>query len=125
MRASGGSRQPVEVLLVPVRDALHALPLAAIRETLPLGAVSPLPGSPPAVLGAVNVRGDVLVLLDTALLLGEEPLARATHAAVAHGRHGTAVLAATAQPLTAVVEPARLLAVDDLLNRDRVATAGC
>ena len=115
----------MEALLVPVRDALHALPLAAVRETLPLGAVTPLPGSPPAVLGAVNVHGDVLVLLDTALLLGDAPLDGATYAAVASGRHGAAALAATAPPTTAIVDPDRLLTVDELLDPDRVASAGC
>jgi chemotaxis signal transduction protein len=115
----------VEALLIPVGDAQHALPLAAVRETLPLGPVAPLPGAPPAVLGAVNVRGDVLVLLDTGLLLGGAPLHAPTHAAVAGGRHGTAALAATAQPVTAVVESSALLAVDELLDPERVAAAGC
>jgi len=113
----------VEALLVPVRDAMHAIPLAAVRAALPLGPVSPLPGSPPAVLGAINVHGDVVVLLDTALLLGDAPLENVTHAAVATGRHGTAALAATAQPVTSVVERPLLLAVDDLLDPARVASS--
>ena len=115
----------MEALLVPVGPAQHALPLAAVRETLPIGDVTPLPGAPQAVIGALNVHGDVLVLLDTALLLGEAPLDGAAYAAVATGRHGAAALAATAPPATAIVEPGRLLAVDDLLDPDRVASAGC
>ena len=111
--------------MLPLRDALHALPLAAIRVTLPLGAVAPLPGTPPTVRGAVNVHGDVLVLLDTGLLLDDRPLQDATHAAVAASRHGTAALAATGQPVTAIVNRATLLAIDDVLDPDRVAAAGC
>jgi chemotaxis signal transduction protein len=127
----------VEALLVQVASARHALPLAAVRETLPLGAVAPLPGAPRAVLGALNLHGEVVVLLDTALLLGAPPLEAPTHAAVAVGRRGAAALAATAQPLTAVLErpvdgdrwalagggSAALLAVDDLLDPERVARA--
>ena len=35
---------------------------------------------PPAVLGAINVHGEVLVLLDTALLLGDPDPGRAQRA---------------------------------------------
>ena len=115
----------MEALLVPIGDAVHPLPLAAIRQTLPLASVAPLPGTPPAVLGAINVHGDVLVLLDTGLLLGGPPLEDATHAAVATSRHGTAALAATDQPVTAVVDRETVLSVDDILDPARVAAAGC
>ncbi len=116
----------MEALLVPVREERFALPLTAVRETFPLGAVTPLPGAPPAVIGAVNVHGEVLVLLDTALLLGGAALEAPSHAAVATGRHGAAALAATAQPVTAVVDdPSALIAADALLDPARVAAAGC
>ena len=39
-----------------------------MREGPP--AITPLPGAPPAVLGVVNVRGEVVPVLDTAALLG-------------------------------------------------------
>ena len=116
----------MEVLVVPVGGRQPAFPLAAIRETLPLAAVAPLPGAPPAVLGAVNVHGDVLVLLDTGLLLGTGALEAPTHAAVVTAAHGTAALAATDQPVTAVLEDtSTLVAIDALLHPDRVASAGC
>ena len=116
----------MEALVLPVGDASVTLALTAVRETLPLGAVAPLPGAPPAVLGAINVHGEVLVLLDTALLLGEEPLDAPTHAAVVQSSRGPAALAATAQPVTAVLDPgAAVVRPDELLDPGRLAAAGC
>src|SRR4051794_6754661 len=127
----------MEALLLPVGPAQHALPLVAVRETLPIGLVTPLPGAPQAVLGALNVHGDVVVLLDTGLLVGAGPLEAPTHAAVAVGRNGAAALATSGQPVTTVLErssdeggwsiagggPVPLLQADELLAPERVAGA--
>ncbi len=116
----------MEALVIPVGGREAALPLGAVRETLPLGSIAPLPGMPPAVLGAINVHGEVVVLLDTALLLGEQPLDAPTHAAVALTARGPAALAATAQPVTAVLEASTaVVSADDLLDPGRIAAAGC
>lgn len=48
----------------------YGLPLAAIERVLPMVSVSPLPGCPNAVLGAVNVHGDVIPVLDIRRRLG-------------------------------------------------------
>ncbi len=112
------------VALVGGREA--AIALSSVRETLPLGAIAPLPGMPPVVLGAINVHGEVLVLLDTALLLGEPPLEAPTHAAVVLTARGPAALAATAQPVTAVLDAgAAVVSADDLLDTGRITAAGC
>lgn len=47
-----------------------ALPLAAVEEVHRAVAVVPLPGAPPAVIGAVDVRGQVLPVLDLRRRLG-------------------------------------------------------
>jgi purine-binding chemotaxis protein CheW len=116
----------MEALVAPVGDRDAAIALSAVRETLPLGAIAPLPGMPPVVLGAINVHGEVLVLLDTALLLGEPPLDAPTHAAVVLTARGPAALAATAQPVTAVLDDgAGIMSADELLDSGRSAAAGC
>lgn len=50
----------------------YGLPLEAAQRALPMCAVSPLPGCPDAVLGAINVHGDVVPVLDLRRRLGLE-----------------------------------------------------
>lgn len=47
-----------------------ALPVSAVREIRALGAWSVLPGSPPWVLGVMNLRGLVIPLIDLRVRLG-------------------------------------------------------
>jgi purine-binding chemotaxis protein CheW len=42
----------------------YGIETAAVREVLPLQALTPLPGTPPFVLGIINVRGEILSVLD-------------------------------------------------------------
>lgn len=49
-----------------------ALPLPALREVLPLGALTPLPCASRAVAGALAVRGVTMPVIDLATLLGRE-----------------------------------------------------
>ena len=46
------------------------LPLEQVREVVPVEEIHPVPLAPPNVLGLLNVRGQVLTLLNTAGLLG-------------------------------------------------------
>src|SRR5688572_7647748 len=46
------------------------LPLQQVREVVPVEEVHPVPLAPPNVLGLLNVRGQVITLLNTAGLLG-------------------------------------------------------
>jgi purine-binding chemotaxis protein CheW len=60
----------VQALLVPLHADLYALELTAVREVLPLPALTPLPGAPASLLGVFNLRGEIVPLFDTARLLG-------------------------------------------------------
>jgi purine-binding chemotaxis protein CheW len=52
-------------LLAFVLDGQHlALPLATVERVFPMVAVSPLPGAPAVALGAVNLRGRIIPVLD-------------------------------------------------------------
>ncbi len=48
----------------------YALPAHAVSQIVPQGAVAPVPGTPPFVLGLLHTQGRIVVLLDPAELLG-------------------------------------------------------
>ena len=48
----------------------YAIPVEHVREVADLGAVTPVPGSGPEVLGVRNLRGRILPVLDLGFLLG-------------------------------------------------------
>jgi purine-binding chemotaxis protein CheW len=63
-----GSR--VRVVAFALDGDRYGLPLDAVERVLPMVAVSPLPGAPEAVLGAINVHGVVVPVLDIRRRLG-------------------------------------------------------
>jgi purine-binding chemotaxis protein CheW len=90
------------VLLLVGRD-WFALPMAAFQEVVADPVVTALPAAPPTVRGLFNVRGQIIPLLDTGVLLGLGPLPGCSFAAVVQSRYGPAGLATTGPP-----EPAEL-----------------
>jgi purine-binding chemotaxis protein CheW len=48
----------------------YALPVESVTEVAELGDVTPVPGAPAGVLGARNLRGQVLPVIDMAAVLG-------------------------------------------------------
>jgi chemotaxis signal transduction protein len=52
---------------------LYAVGVEHVLEVAELGAVTPVPGAPPAVLGVWNLRGQILPVLDLGSLLGLAP----------------------------------------------------
>lgn len=72
---TGGAASPAtidgfQVLVVIVGGARCALPLDQVVEVLPAARIEPLPGAPTAVSGVLNLRGDVLPVLDGRRCLG-------------------------------------------------------
>lgn len=49
----------------------YAAPLDQVREVVPLGRLTRIPGAPPYVLGLMNLRGVLVTVLDLALRLGD------------------------------------------------------
>ena len=93
----------MQALLIPVADDWYALELRGVREVLAAPRPAPLPGAPPAVRGLINLRGTIVPLLDTSVLLGLGPMA-APYAAVAETAAGLAALTASGMPATARLE---------------------
>ena len=48
----------------------YALPVRHVPEVAEIGDVTPVPGTPPQVMGIRNLRGEVLPVFDTAVGLG-------------------------------------------------------
>jgi chemotaxis signal transduction protein len=87
-------------LLIPVGRDTYAVSLETVREVVVDPRVTELPTSPPVVRGVFNVRGDIVPLLDTGLLLGLRPVMEEPYAVLVETPHGTAGLVATDMPLT-------------------------
>lgn len=51
----------------------YAMELHAVLETMPPGPITPIPIAPPTILGAMNARGQVVVVLDLTFLLYRKP----------------------------------------------------
>lgn len=96
----------MQALLVPIRSEWYALELARVREVVADPAPAPLPTSPAAVLGLFNLRGQVLPVLDTAVLLGLPPLGEAPSGVVVSTEGGPVCLAASGPGQTVVLPAA-------------------
>ncbi|MCW3040082.1 MAG: Positive regulator of CheA protein [Solirubrobacterales bacterium] len=83
-------------LLLAARADWLAVPLAVVRVVLERPAITRVPEGPAALVGVVNVRGEVVPVIDTALVLGlGDPLAPEVVAVLDSGR-GPVGLTATA-----------------------------
>jgi purine-binding chemotaxis protein CheW len=52
-----------------VASEVYAMPVEHVAEVAALGDLTPVPGSPPELLGVRNMRGRILPVVDLALLL--------------------------------------------------------
>jgi purine-binding chemotaxis protein CheW len=58
------------LVLFRVGQLVCAAPATAVREILPGQRATRIPGAPPAVQGLINVRGELVTLIDGSTLLG-------------------------------------------------------
>jgi chemotaxis signal transduction protein len=56
-----------------VQNALCALDASVVQEVIRPGSITPVRHSSPEVCGVINLRGKIVTLLDTGLILGFEP----------------------------------------------------
>lgn len=59
-----GAQTQIEVLIFQLANETYAVETRYVREVYPLKDLTPLPCTPPFVLGIVNVRGRILPVLD-------------------------------------------------------------
>lgn len=67
---SAEGAEEIEVLTFGAGGELYGLALTEVSEVAKVPPVTPVPGLPPALLGAVNLRGEVIAVADLQVLLG-------------------------------------------------------
>jgi purine-binding chemotaxis protein CheW len=80
-------------VLVGVAGERYALPVDDVLEIAEYGEVAPVPGAPATVLGVRNLRGNVLAVLDLAVVFGIERADLPARIAVVEQDHRKAGLA--------------------------------
>jgi purine-binding chemotaxis protein CheW len=90
-------------VVLPVGSDLYAVPIDCVREVVAAPVLTRLVTAPAQVLGLMNLRGEIVPLLDTAALLGVGMVGTVAFAAVLHTPWGPAALAATGLPIRAVL----------------------
>ena len=58
------TEESLEVVLLQLAYEKYAIETSYVREVYPLKKFTPLPGTPPLVLGIVNTRGQLLLVID-------------------------------------------------------------
>ena len=70
-KPSSNTEEPILwIAEFPIGDESYALPVDALRAAVPLKMVTPVPLSPPHVIGILRFQGQVLTALSLASLLG-------------------------------------------------------
>ena len=82
-------------LLLHVGEDAYAVPIEVAREVLGATTVTPLPTAPSSVLGLCNVRGEIIPVFDTGVLLGLRPVTSTAAVAIIETTLGAAGLATT------------------------------
>lgn len=88
----------MQALLLPVGDEWHSLDLAVVREVVRALPITAVPRGPSWLLGLVNLRGDIVPVIDSAGALGVRDPGEPTHLTVADTPNGRAAVAATGAP---------------------------
>ena len=70
MVSSGGPSAPLRLVCFELRAQELALPIADVRETLPIQPITRVVLTPPCLAGVFSLRGDIVPAIDLAVLLG-------------------------------------------------------
>src|ERR1700716_2976080 len=92
------------VLMFGVNAAFFAVPMETVHQVLRHPVLTTIPLSPPGLLGVVNVRGEIVPLLDTGVLTGTGPLNQSPFAVLVSGQKDMVALAAEELPIAADFE---------------------
>ena len=104
-------------MLFPIGNDRYAVAASIVREVVIDPVATRLPTAPTAVVGAFNLRGEVVPMFDTAELLGIGRLATAAAAVVINTTAGPAAFVVSGYP--------RFVVLDDQVGRSELkGTAG-
>jgi len=51
-------------------DEIYGINVMQVQEVLPMTEIAPVPGAPPYVMGIINLRGNVVTVIDTRMRFG-------------------------------------------------------
>jgi chemotaxis signal transduction protein len=91
----------MRALVIAVNSAFFAVPMATVHQVLRHPLVTRVPMSPMGLLGVVNVRGEIVPLLDTGVLTGTGGLTDPPFAVLVSGEKDMLALAAEELPIAA------------------------
>jgi purine-binding chemotaxis protein CheW len=91
----------MRVLIIPVNAEFYAVPMDSVRQVLQRTEVTRVPMAPSGLLGVINVRGEILPLLDTGVITGSGAIPSAPYSVLVNTDKETVALAAQAMPITA------------------------
>jgi chemotaxis signal transduction protein len=91
----------MRVLVIAVNAAFFAVPMASVHQVLRHPMVTRVPMSPNGLIGVVNVRGEIVPLLDTGVLTGTGRLSDPPFAVLVSGEKDMVALAAEELPIAA------------------------
>ena len=74
--------ETLELLVVLLKDRQFGLRTHSIREIRGWAPVTPMPGSPPEILGISNLRGTAIPIVDLSIKLGMGPVAVTVRSAI-------------------------------------------
>ena len=94
----------IRVLMFGVNAAFFAVPMATVHHVLRHPVLTTIPLSPTGLLGVVNVRGEIVPLLDTGVLTGTGPLNQSPFAVLVSGQKDMVAIAAEELPIAADFE---------------------
>jgi chemotaxis signal transduction protein len=94
----------MRVLVIAANAAFFAVPMATVHQVLRRPLVTLVPLSPVGLIGIVNVRGEIVPLLDTGVLTGTGTLTEPPFAVLISGERDMVALAVEELPFAADFE---------------------
>ena len=94
----------MRVLVIAANAAFFAVPMATVHQVLRRPLVTLVPLSPVGLIGIVNVRGEIVPLLDTGVLTGTGTLTEPPFAVLVSGERDMVALAVEELPFAADFE---------------------
>ena len=91
----------MQALIIPVATEFYAVAMDSVRQVLRRTDVTAIPLSSPELLGAINVRGEVLPILDTGILTGNGPIKGVPYTVIVTTEKDLVGLAAESMPIAA------------------------
>ena len=72
--AEGTASDPViQLVTFNLEDETYGINVMLVQEVLRVSEIAPVPGAPPYVLGIINLRGNVVTVIDTRSRFGLQP----------------------------------------------------